>query len=162
MKADTKFDSPIDEENMSKDKLYRHSMFLRWSFLFSVLKILNYLTFSSKFEATLSLILLSCLGSGYYISTIRQTKLYQIGDVFRLRLILEAYVLAFTIMKINIISAYSIEYLVYFFVEEFLYNFALNISIQQSCLFYFIHTVVIFCTYGSPGSWFIMRFVKIS
>lgn len=162
MKVDTNFDSQIDEDNMSRDKLYRYSNFLRWSFLFSILKIVNYVNFTSVFEVTLSLFLLSCLAGAYNISMIRQTKVYQQDDNFKLRAILEVYLLLFTIMKIHIIPNYSIEYLIYFLVEEFYYNFALNVTLKQSLMFYSLHSLVMLMSYGSQDSWFIKRFVSVA
>src|SRR5690348_13784833 len=76
MKADLRFEAQVDEDNMSRDKMFRSGTFLRWSFLFSILKILSYLTFSSFFEIFFSLVLILCLGSAYYLSTVRLNKNY--------------------------------------------------------------------------------------
>jgi hypothetical protein len=160
MKTNLNFESQNDDDNMNKFKLNMQLTVFKCSLLLSLIKMIIFSTLNYS-ELFYFCIMSIILAFSYYLAILLHRKNNYLSlDIIPLRLLLEIYIYMYTILKINSIPEFETEYICYFYIDQLIFNFLLNITLENSILSYFVHFIIILGSHGHSDKWFYSKLVK--
>jgi hypothetical protein len=157
---DMRFESPVDEENYTKDMFSRNQEFIKFSVLLFLGRFLISVLFSFNDLGMVleSIIIGSAVPTLFLILKYDACELEKLGYNRKLfRYVMEVYITIFTLLNLNYIESFSLDCVLCLNMPTILFNYLLGINFIENAIIQGFNLFIIFAFHGEPDTRIYLR-----